>query len=113
LLRDVELVKHIHPDLKIIAYYDQTIPSDILAELENLEVILVDMSKSGMHPPLWKFLAANLPDAGHVSFRDLHPGYTLQEKEWLDRLKSKDTWAMSFIWSLMIPIVELRKFMGG
>lgn len=134
LLRNAELIKRIHPGWKIIIYHDQTVPVSVLTKLENLEVILVDMSLSAMHPPLWKFMASNLPDANYVIFSDWETGSSMDAKgdllkqiqrsgsEWgttsrgeLGELpvNNKNSAVLSFICSLMVPVVELKRLIGG
>lgn len=129
MIRNAALAKSIYSGWKVIVYHDRTVPADVLSILEDLDVIMVDMTDSDIHPRLWKFLAADLPDAGYTIFRDADSNFSIQEKYekhvqmsqiqandedgYEEVSKSSSKRVMSFICSLMVPVVELKRFIGG
>jgi hypothetical protein len=129
MVRNATLAKRIYTGWKVIVYHDRTVPADVLSVLEDLDVKLVDMTGSHIYPRLWKFLAADLPDAGYTIFRDADSSFSVKEKyELHDKMshtygddedvrefpsKSSSKRVMSFICSLMVPVVELKRFIGG
>jgi len=88
-IKNAELAKDIYKDWKVIIFFDDTVPLDILERLKSLDVILKDMSKSKLYGPFWRFLAVELPDAGYVIFRDTDSRLSIREQlavnEWINK----------------------------
>ncbi|MBB2150973.1 hypothetical protein [Pedobacter gandavensis] len=86
-VRNAALAREIYPGWRVIVYYDDTVPAMIIQKLNDLGVILMDMTHSGIYGLFWRFLAADISDSGHVIFRDTDSRLSLREKlaveEWM------------------------------
>lgn len=86
-VRNAALAREIYPDWKVVVYYDDSVPGEIIQELKDAGVLLVDMTHSSVYGLFWRFLAADLPDSGHVIFRDTDSRLSSREKlavaEWM------------------------------
>ncbi|AOM77587.1 hypothetical protein [Pedobacter steynii] len=79
-IRNAELARKVYKGWKVIVYFDNTVPSGIIEELQALDVVLVDMTHSDIYGLFWRFLAADLPDGDHIIFRDTDSRLSLREK---------------------------------
>lgn len=79
-IRNAELARKVYKGWKVIVYFDNTVPSEIIEELQALDVVLVDMTHSDIYGLFWRFLAADLPDGDHIIFRDTDSRLSLREK---------------------------------
>jgi hypothetical protein len=90
-IRNSELMKFIYPDWQMILYYDKSVPTETLTELEknNCKLIKVDDFGYGW---FWRFFASDLPDCEYVCFRDTDSRISVREKnavdEWITSKKS-------------------------
>lgn len=86
-VNNIPLAQEFYPNWKVIVYYDDTVPAEIIQQLNNLGVILGDMTHSNIYGCFWRFLAVDLPDSGHVIFRDTDSRLSWREKlaveEWM------------------------------
>lgn len=91
-VRNAELCKTIYPDWKMVVYYNNSVPSETIHKLSELDVITIDMSSSNLYGMFWRFLATSLPDSEYSVFRDCDSRITLREKmavdEWINSGKS-------------------------
>lgn len=79
-IRNVELARKTYKGWEVIVYYDDTVPKHIIDELVCKEVVLMNMTESKIYGLFWRFLAADLPDAKYVIFRDTDS--RLSYREW-------------------------------
>ncbi len=91
-IKNAELWKTIYPEWKMVVYYDDSVPSDIIDKLEELDVLLVDMTGKKVYGMFWRFFAFDLNDAEYCIFRDTDSRLTVREKlavdEWIKSGKS-------------------------
>jgi hypothetical protein len=69
MLKNIALAKKIYPGWQVIVYYDNTVPSEIMGEIEAAGALIVQMSDD-IYGMFWRFLAADLEDCNRVIFRD-------------------------------------------
>jgi hypothetical protein len=91
IIKNIQQARDIYPGWKVVVYHDNSVP---LVTIENIkseggEVVNVDGISYGM---FWRFFAADLPDCGHVIFRDSDSRLSEREKkavdEWIESGKS-------------------------
>ena len=91
-LKNAELMKTIYHDWKMIVYYDNTVPLETIEKLKDMDVIVKDMSDSGIYGMFWRFFAHDEHDCKYAIFRDADARITEREKlavdEWIDSGKS-------------------------
>jgi len=89
-IRNSELIKTIYPGWKMIVYYDNTVPSETIKELEKNDVICVD-SSGVPYGCFWRFFASDIEDAEYVCFRDCDSRISEREflavQEWMNSKK--------------------------
>lgn len=59
LFKNLELKSHVYKDWRAIVYYDNSVSSETIKALSSYDLILRDMTHSGIFPTSWRFLAAN------------------------------------------------------
>jgi len=59
LFKNLELKTHVYKDWRTIVYYDDSVPAETIKALGGYDLILRDMTHSGIFPTSWRFLAAN------------------------------------------------------
>ncbi len=76
----------------MIVYYDNSVPTETIDKLKELDVITIDMTGKNIYGMFWRFLAENLPDSELSIFRDSDSRITIREKlavdEWINSGKS-------------------------
>lgn len=86
-IRNAELAAEIYAGWKVIIYYDHTVPTAIVEKLSTLNVILINMTDSGIFGAFWRFTAVNIPDSKYIIFRDTDSRLSMREKlaveEWM------------------------------
>lgn len=91
-IKNAELMETIYPDWKMIVYYDNTVPIETIEKLQELGVIVKDMTDSGVYGMFWRFFAHDEPDCEFAIFRDADSRFTEREKlavdEWINSGKS-------------------------
>jgi hypothetical protein len=92
IIRNAELMEKFYPNWKMVVFFDDSVPSETIKELQNRNVetrLFVDKSIYGM---FWRFYAVDLPDCEHVIFRDADSRFSLRESlavdEWIKSGKS-------------------------
>jgi len=69
-IKNADLIPTIYPDWKMIVYYDDTVPEEIVEELSNRNVQMILIEDKSVHPSFWRFYAVDLEDCERVVFRD-------------------------------------------
>jgi len=91
-IKNADLVSEIYHGWKMLVYYDNTVPTEIIKKLQEKNVICIDMSEKKLYGMFWRFLAADIPDCTYVVFRDTDSRITKREflavQEWIDSGKS-------------------------
>lgn len=91
-VRNSELIKSIYPNWKMVLYYDNTVPKEIMDQLIKNDVLCIDMTGSKIHGPFWRFLACDIEDAEYVCLRDCDSRISQREflavKEWIESGKT-------------------------
>jgi hypothetical protein len=91
-IRNAELMKTIYPDWKMIVYYDNTVPSETIDKLVELDVVVKDMTGTDIYGMFWRFFAHDESDCQYSVFRDADARLTKREKlavdEWINSGKS-------------------------
>lgn len=54
-IRNAELMKTIYPDWKMIVYYDNTVPSETIEKLKELDVVVKDMTGTDIYGKFFSF----------------------------------------------------------
>ncbi|WP_143166818.1 hypothetical protein [Pedobacter caeni] len=91
-IRNAEMAGEIYKDWKVVVYYDHTVPKPVILRLNELNVILKDMTGSGIYGAFWRFTVADLPDSKYNIFRDTDSRLSLREKLAVDEwMKNGDT----------------------
>jgi hypothetical protein len=92
IIRNAELMEKFYPNWKMVVFFDDSVPSETIKELQNRNVetrLFVDKSIYGM---FWRFYAVDLPDCEYVIFRDADSRFSLRESlavdEWIKSGKS-------------------------
>jgi hypothetical protein len=91
-IRNAELWKTIYPDWIMVVYYDNTVPTETIKKLNELQVLTIDITKKNIYGMFWRFFAVDLPEAEYCVFRDTDSRITIREKmavdEWVNSGKS-------------------------
>lgn len=91
-IRNAELWKTIYPDWIMVVYYDNTVPTETIEKLNELQVLTIDITKKNIYGMFWRFFAVDLPEAEYCVFRDTDSRITIREKmavdEWVNSGKS-------------------------
>jgi len=91
-IRNSELIKDIYPGWKMILYYNNTVPTETITELQKNDVICIDMTESKIYGMFWRFLTSDIDDAEYVCFRDCDSRISSREylavQEWINSGKS-------------------------
>jgi hypothetical protein len=127
-IRNSELIKTIYPGWKMIVYYDNTVPIEIIDELKKNDTICVD--SSGIpYGCFWRFFASDIEDAEYVCFRDCDSRISKREflavQEWIDSGKilhvmrdhpahripygANDLSILAGMWGIKSRIIEMKK----
>jgi hypothetical protein len=91
-IRNAELMVKFYPNWKMVVFFDDSVPTHTIKELENRNVetrLFLDKSIYGM---FWRFFATDIPDCEYVIFRDADSRISLRESlavdEWVKSGKS-------------------------
>jgi hypothetical protein len=91
IIRNVQQAKTIYPEWRVVVYYDDTVPKNVIIELKELGVLLFDMTNKS-YGMFWRFFAADIPDCEYAIFRDADSRLSIREKlavdEWINSGKS-------------------------
>lgn len=90
-LRNLEQVGQIYEGWKMVVFYDDTVPSETINQLEQGGAICVNVTGHS-YGMFWRFFAADFPDCEYVIFRDCDSRLSIREKlavdEWISSGKS-------------------------
>ena len=78
-IRNSELMGQLFPNWKMVVFFDESVPSETIKELQNRNVetrLFLDKSIYGM---FWRFYAVDLPDCEYTIFRDADSRISLRE----------------------------------
>lgn len=91
-IKNAELWKQIYPEWDMVVYYDNTVPTEIINTLKNLDVNLIEMSDSKIYGCFWRFLVSDKDDCEFAIFRDCDSRISVREKmavdEWVTSNKT-------------------------
>jgi hypothetical protein len=91
IVKNAEQVPEIYPGWQIIVYHDNSVPTETLNILENLNVKLVNVD-GHTHGMFWRFFASDLVDCEYAIFRDGDSRLSTREKmavdEWIESGKT-------------------------
>ena len=91
MVKNAEQVPEIYPDWQMIVYYDNSVPTETLNILENLNVKLVNVD-GHTHGMFGRFFASDLVDCEYAIFRDGDSRLSTREKmavdEWIESGKT-------------------------
>lgn len=91
-IKNAELCKTIYPEWKIVLYYNNSVPSETIEKLKELDIITIDMSDTDMYGMFWRFLASDISDCDYAIFRDCDSRVSVREKlavdEWINSGKT-------------------------
>lgn len=91
MLRNAEQVKQKYPDWKCLVWHDQTVPKEVVEKLRLSEnVILKDMSNSGIPGMYWRFLCLSVEEIEIFCVRDSDSRITDREVSAVNDWLSKD-----------------------
>lgn len=79
-IKNAEIAARVYKGWKVVVYYDKTVPKTVIEQLKNLNVVLYDMTESGIFGAFWRFTVADLPDSNYNIFRDTDSRLSLREK---------------------------------
>lgn len=92
IIRNAELWKTIYEGWQMVVFYDETVPSNTIKKLEEMDVICHNMTNKGIYGMFWRFFAVELPDSEYSVFRDADSRISLREKlavdEWINSGKT-------------------------
>jgi hypothetical protein len=90
-IKNAELWKIIYPDWKMIVYYDDTVPEDIILKLDELGVETIK-NDTEIYGCFWRFLISDRDDCEYAVFRDCDSRISIREKmavdEWINSKKT-------------------------
>jgi hypothetical protein len=90
-VKNAEQVPEIYPGWQMIVYHDNSVPTETLNILENLNVKLVNVD-GHTHGMFWRFFASDLVDCEYAIFRDGDSRLSIREKmavdEWIESGKT-------------------------
>ena len=91
-IRNAELMGKFYPNWKMIVFFDDSVPSYTIKELQKRNVETRLFSDKSIYGMFWRFFAADLPDCEYVIFRDADSRISLRESlavdEWIKSGKS-------------------------
>jgi hypothetical protein len=91
MVKNAEQVPEIYPGWQMIVYHDNSVPTETLNILENLNVKLVNVD-GHTHGMFWRFFASDLVDCEYAIFRDGDSRLSIREKmavdEWIESGKT-------------------------
>lgn len=91
IVKNAEQVPEIYPGWQMIVYHDNSVPTETLNILENLNVKLVNVD-GHTHGMFWRFFASDLVDCEYAIFRDGDSRLSTREKmavdEWIESGKT-------------------------
>jgi hypothetical protein len=91
IVKNAEQVPEIYPGWQMIVYHDNSVPTETLNILENLNVKLVNVD-GHTHGMFWRFFASDLVDCEYAIFRDGDSRLSIREKmavdEWIESGKT-------------------------
>jgi hypothetical protein len=91
MVKNAEQVPKIYPGWQMIVYHDNSVPTETLNILENLNVKLVNVD-GHTHGMFWRFFASDLVDCEYAIFRDGDSRLSIREKmavdEWIESGKT-------------------------
>lgn len=91
-IKNAELWKQIYPEWQMVVYYDNTVPSQTIDKLKELDVLTIDFTDKNLYGMFWRFYAVDLPDSEYSIFRDCDSRITIRERmavdEWIKSNKS-------------------------
>jgi len=91
MVKNAEQVPEIYPGWQMIVYHDNSVPTETLNILENLNVKLVNVD-GHTHGMFWRFFASDLVDCEYAIFRDGDSRLSTREKmavdEWIESGKT-------------------------
>ena len=91
MLKNAEQVKQKYPGWKCLVWHDQTVPKETIEKLSSLEnVILKDMSSSGIPGMYWRFLCLSVEEIEVFCVRDSDSRITDREVDAVNDWLSKD-----------------------
>ena len=86
-LENAKLVNNIYKDWKMVVYYDNSVPENIINSLNELNVLTINANNKNMYEPFWRFLASDINDCEYAVFRDCDSRISVREKlavdEWI------------------------------
>lgn len=92
IISNLKLIRTIYKDWKTVIFFDDTVPISTIRKISQYNTIQFNMSNSNLYGMFWRFLAADLPDAEYVCFRDADSRVSFREKlavnEWISSGKS-------------------------
>jgi hypothetical protein len=91
IIKNAELMNVIYPDWKMVVYYDNTSPKEVIDKLNSFGVITIDATEYGVYGMFWRFYASDLKDCERVIFRDADSRISIREKMAVDEWISDDT----------------------
>jgi len=81
-----------YPGWKMVVFYDETVPVNIVNKLNELDVITINATSFDVYGMFWRFFANQESDCEYVVFRDTDSRISEREKmavdEWIKSGKS-------------------------
>lgn len=90
-VRNAELANEIYSEWQMIVFHDDSVPSEILNQLNELGVELVHLSLHDIHPLFWRFYVLDREDCERAVFRDSDSRISKREKMAVDEWILEDT----------------------
>jgi hypothetical protein len=91
MIKNAQQVSEIYSGWQMIVYHDNSVPTETLNILENLNVKLVNVD-GHTHGMFWRFFASDLIDCEYAIFRDGDSRLSVREKmavdEWIESGKT-------------------------
>jgi hypothetical protein len=91
MIKNAQQVSEIYSGWQMIVYHDNSVPTETLNILENLNVKLVNVD-GHTHGMFWRFFASDLIDCEYAVFRDGDSRLSVREKmavdEWIESGKT-------------------------
>jgi hypothetical protein len=91
MIKNAQQVSEIYSGWQMIVYHDNSVPTETLNILENLNVKLVNVD-GDTHGMFWRFFASDLIDCEYAIFRDGDSRLSVREKmavdEWIESGKT-------------------------
>ena len=81
-----------YPGWKMVVFYDNTVPVNIINKLTELGVLTIDATLFNVYGMFWRFFAYSIQDCEYVVFRDADSRLSDREyfavKEWINSEKT-------------------------